>query len=413
MQQQWVHDDDAPGGDEAVDRMLAGAGRPGRDRAGVELAGGVGAGQDPHRTARRAAVVEVQADRHHPRQQLRRGMGVRDAALARPGAEAGHVATLPDRDGQVLVPGEVPVHRRGLVEEEPAHRERTRTQDGLGDRRQLARPGQPADFRDPPEQVPAAVDLAATVEPAVVDARGVLRVASINSATRSGGRDAVEDRVAVALEAVDPARGRCDSPLSSCVLRTGSRSPAACELREPCTGSPDSPAGFSDKTDPAAGQAELPAEGQASHRPRLTDALARAPADIARGCVIPAGPLVTWKDHAEEETGMGYGIVMVVAAVVSQQRRPASRSSRRRSPRPKAAATPADTELKEARRLLHNGRYAEAEEAFAAVRTAASKQPGRLTPALKAALALGLAECQASQGEYAKAIEIAQGGRGR
>ena len=55
---------------------------------------------------------------------------------------------------------------------------------------------------------------------------------------------------------------------------------------------------------------------------------------------------------------------------------------------------------------MHNGRYAEAEEAFTAVQADASKQPGRLTPALKVAIALGLAECQASQGEYAKAIEI-------
>ncbi len=107
---------------------------------------------------------------------------------------------------------------------------------------------------------------------------------------------------------------------------------------------------------------------------------------------------------------MGYGIVMVVAAIVAQQPRPKAQleKAKAQKPRPaaKADAPAAEAELKEARRLLNNGRYAEAEEAFAAVRAAASKQPGRLTPALKLALALGLAECQSSQGEYAKAIEI-------
>jgi tetratricopeptide (TPR) repeat protein len=107
---------------------------------------------------------------------------------------------------------------------------------------------------------------------------------------------------------------------------------------------------------------------------------------------------------------MGYGIVMVVAAIVAQEPGGKVQLEKAKAPRPKAAAKadapPADAELKAARRLLHNGRYAEAEEAFAAVRAAASKEPGRLTPALKVALALGLAECQSSQGEYAKAIEI-------
>ena len=58
----------------------------------------------------------------------------------------------------------------------------------------------------------------------------------------------------------------------------------------------------------------------------------------------------------------------------------------------------------EARRLLRNGRYAEAEEALSAVELDAAKAPGGLTTALKAELALDRAECQASQGEYGKAI---------
>jgi tetratricopeptide (TPR) repeat protein len=60
--------------------------------------------------------------------------------------------------------------------------------------------------------------------------------------------------------------------------------------------------------------------------------------------------------------------------------------------------------LDDARRLLRNGRYAEAEEALATVESQVKKQPGGPTPALKASLALSKAECQSSQGEYAKAI---------
>jgi tetratricopeptide (TPR) repeat protein len=107
---------------------------------------------------------------------------------------------------------------------------------------------------------------------------------------------------------------------------------------------------------------------------------------------------------------MGYGIVMALAALVAQEPAGKVQFEKAKAQRPKepeqAAATPADAELKEARRLLHNGRYAEAEEAFSEVQAAASKQPGRLTPALKTSLALGRSECQSSQGEYAKAIEI-------
>jgi tetratricopeptide (TPR) repeat protein len=106
---------------------------------------------------------------------------------------------------------------------------------------------------------------------------------------------------------------------------------------------------------------------------------------------------------------MRYGIVMVVAAILAQEPGAKVQFEKARDPgkaAAKAEATPADSELKEARRLLHNGRYAEAEEALTAVQSAASKRPGGLTPALKVAMALGLAECQSSQGEYAKAIEI-------
>jgi tetratricopeptide (TPR) repeat protein len=89
---------------------------------------------------------------------------------------------------------------------------------------------------------------------------------------------------------------------------------------------------------------------------------------------------------------MGYCIVFVVAAVVAQA--PAT------APKTQDKAPASDQELKEARRFLQNGRYAEAEEALTAILAGAKKEPAR-----KVAIVLGLAECQASQGEYAKAIE--------
>ncbi len=98
---------------------------------------------------------------------------------------------------------------------------------------------------------------------------------------------------------------------------------------------------------------------------------------------------------------MGYGIVMVVATIVVQQ--PASKAEEKGKAKAPSAAV--ETKLKEARRLLQNGRYAEAEEAFTAIPAEAKKEPGGLSPAHKVAMALGLAECQSSQGEYAKAIE--------
>ncbi len=198
-----------PAGTMTVDRQSAGAGRPGRDRAGIELAGGVGAGQHPHRAACRSAIVQVQADRDHPRQQVGRGVGVGDAALARPGAEAGHVATFTDRDGQVLVPGEVPVHGRRSCRRR-ARAPRTlpvpRTDSAIvvssGERASRPTSG------DPPEQVPPAVDLAPTIEPAVVVARRVRPRRLDQLGHPRGGRDAFEDRVAVAGETLRPARGR-------------------------------------------------------------------------------------------------------------------------------------------------------------------------------------------------------------
>jgi Tfp pilus assembly protein PilF len=92
------------------------------------------------------------------------------------------------------------------------------------------------------------------------------------------------------------------------------------------------------------------------------------------------------------------GIVIVLVMAVAQAKQPAAK------PPPKEAQL-REVKLTEARRLLQNGRYAEAEEALTAIESEAKKQPGGLTRRLQAVLALAKAECQASQGEYAKAIK--------
>ena len=99
---------------------------------------------------------------------------------------------------------------------------------------------------------------------------------------------------------------------------------------------------------------------------------------------------------------MGYGIVMVLMAIVAQAAEPARGAEGQvKTPSDQAAGS----KLQEAHRLLRNGRYAEAEEALAAIEARGPEGAGRLsTPALALALA-GKSECQASQGEYAKAID--------
>jgi Tfp pilus assembly protein PilF len=97
---------------------------------------------------------------------------------------------------------------------------------------------------------------------------------------------------------------------------------------------------------------------------------------------------------------MGHGTLMVVLAIVAQVAEPA------REPGGQAAAPQATAEkLQDGHRLLRNGRYAEAEEALAVTEAAAKKSPAGLSRAQTIALALDRAQCQASQGEYGKAIE--------
>ena len=97
---------------------------------------------------------------------------------------------------------------------------------------------------------------------------------------------------------------------------------------------------------------------------------------------------------------MGSSIVTLLLAVVVQA--PALKSD--------SKAVDAITEkMNDARRLLRNGRYAEAEEALSAVESQSNKSAAQLTPAQKSTVILSKSECQASQGDYVKAIGMLKG----
>ena len=110
---------------------------------------------------------------------------------------------------------------------------------------------------------------------------------------------------------------------------------------------------------------------------------------------------------------MGYGIVMVVAAVISQQAPAGKPQFEKAKPAAKAAEPAADKELKEARRLLHNGRYAEAEEAFAAVRAAAQQAARSAHPGAEDRAGPGPGRVPVQPGGIRQGDRDPQGGRGR
>ena len=306
VQEQRAHDDDAPGGDEAVD--------------------GHGCGREPTRSrSRRDRACRrrgSRAGRASVRSSGPQSSRCRRIVTIRARRSAGAWAWgMPPLRVQGPKPGTSRRSRTAMVRSWCQGRfqftvgvlskKSPRTANAPGPRtasaiaEQLARPGQPADFRDPPEQVPAAVDLAATVEPAVVRARGVLPRRLDQGGDPIRGRDVFEDRVSVASQAFDPAPGRrarrsvgiSDTPSPSAPIR--------------CNG-PRHAAGFSEKRSPRA----RPVAARVASRLRLPGAA--RPRRTGPGRCLRPTPLVTWKDHAEEGTGMGYGIVMVVATIVAQ-----------------------------------------------------------------------------------------------
>ncbi len=106
---------------------------------------------------------------------------------------------------------------------------------------------------------------------------------------------------------------------------------------------------------------------------------------------------------------MGYGIVAVVAAIVAQAGGPAPKTSDKKPDRGVAAAVADQRRPGGCCRTAVTPRRT---KRYAAVEAEAKKEPGGLTPALKVAVVLGKAECQASQGDYVKAIgELKHAGR--
>ena len=102
---------------------------------------------------------------------------------------------------------------------------------------------------------------------------------------------------------------------------------------------------------------------------------------------------------------MGYGMLVWIASVIAQGQAPAAKTS---APAERAATPVSEdtsTHLKEAQRLLRNGRYAEAEEKLKSIRDEVKGAPGGLSPEARVRISLDEAECRASQGEYGKAID--------
>ena len=95
---------------------------------------------------------------------------------------------------------------------------------------------------------------------------------------------------------------------------------------------------------------------------------------------------------------MGSSIVLIAMVMVAQAKAPIVA--------PVGQPTEATAaKLKDAQRLLRNGRYAEAEEALTAIEADGKKEPAGLNPSQRVELALFKSDSQASQGEYAKAID--------
>lgn len=77
----------------------------------------VGAGEDSQGAVLRGGVVEVEAEGDHLHENGDGGLDVRNAVLDRPRSEAGDVPPLLDGEGEVLMPGDLPVGVRCLVED--------------------------------------------------------------------------------------------------------------------------------------------------------------------------------------------------------------------------------------------------------------------------------------------------------
>lgn len=101
------------------------------DATAAEAAQGVASSQDPQGSVVGVAVVEMEADRQHGREEIGGRFDMSDTCLHRPGAKALPIMTFHDGYRQVLVPENGPIGLRRLVEEEGANGDGVQADDRL------------------------------------------------------------------------------------------------------------------------------------------------------------------------------------------------------------------------------------------------------------------------------------------
>ena len=87
-----------------------------------------------HRSILLGARIEMDAEREHMLEDFNRRLYVRDAGFLAPRSVTGNIVALRSGYRQVLVPNDFPVRLGSLVEEQRAHGEARRTENGSRER---------------------------------------------------------------------------------------------------------------------------------------------------------------------------------------------------------------------------------------------------------------------------------------
>jgi len=107
----------------------------------------------PEWPIRSAACIQVDPNTEHLFEDPNRGLHVQHTCLPGPGPEPGYLHSCSDRDGQILMPGDLPVCRARLVEENSPDRQCVLTEGRLDDGHDPGRFGQGGDLRHDVEQI--------------------------------------------------------------------------------------------------------------------------------------------------------------------------------------------------------------------------------------------------------------------
>src|SRR5688500_4292079 len=89
-------------------------------------------GQHPHRSVVFATRIEMNAYCNHPLKNGSRRLDMKDASLRGPRTKAGDLPPFCHRDGEILMPRDLPVRRRRLVKEKRADREASAAENDSG-----------------------------------------------------------------------------------------------------------------------------------------------------------------------------------------------------------------------------------------------------------------------------------------